>query len=102
MLNESFVRQREEVTNLRRRNEDLLSHASRVEAASHQVSEQLATANSAITRLRHETATLQAEKELWKVGFVSRLRGYLPSVISRELNVDCRMKTTSFSKRSHS
>lgn len=76
MLNESFARQREEVTNLRRRNEDLLSYVHRVEAASHQASEQAATTNSIIERLRHESATLKAEKELWKVCFMIPLRDY--------------------------
>jgi nucleoprotein TPR len=76
MLNESFARQREEVANLRRRNEDLLTHVHRSETASHQVAEQLATANSALERLRHETATLKAEKELWKVRFILLSRDY--------------------------
>ncbi|GJJ13307.1 hypothetical protein Clacol_007559 [Clathrus columnatus] len=66
MLNEAFNQRREELTNLRRRNEELLNHISRIESASHQVSEQLATTNSVVERLRHETATLKAEKELWK------------------------------------
>ncbi|KAF8582854.1 hypothetical protein K439DRAFT_123735 [Ramaria rubella] len=70
MLNDSYARQRDEVTNLRRRNEDLLNHVHRIETASHQVSEQLANTNSVVERLRHETATLRAEKELWKVRVV--------------------------------
>jgi hypothetical protein len=67
MLNDSYGRQQAEISNLRRRNEDLLNQAHRVETASHQISEQVAVANSTVERLRHETATLTAEKELWKV-----------------------------------
>lgn len=76
MLTESFARQREEIITFRRRNEDLLSLVHRAEAASHQVSEQLATTQSVAERLRHETATLKAEKELWKVCFVIPLQDY--------------------------
>lgn len=88
MLNESFARQREEMTNLRRRNEDLLSHVHRVETASHQVSEQLAAANSVVERLRHETATLKAEKELWKVCSILLSHDDHLSIACRELNID--------------
>lgn len=71
VVTESFNQQREELTTLRRRNEDLLNHMARSESASYQVSEQLATANSTIERLRHETATMKAEKELWKVNLIN-------------------------------
>ena len=88
MLNESYSRQREEVTNLRRRNEDLLSQVHRIETVSHQVSEQLATANSVVERLRHETATLKAEKELWKVRFHFYYTKLATERHPRVLNVD--------------
>lgn len=67
MLNDTYTRQKQELDNLRRRNEDLLNQVHRVESASHHISEQLATATSTVERLRHETATLKAEKEIWKV-----------------------------------
>lgn len=67
MLNDSYNRQQVEISNLRRRNEDLLNQVHRVDTASHQIFDQLAAANSNVERLHHETATLAAEKELWKV-----------------------------------
>lgn len=67
MLNNTYTRQKQELDSLRRRNEDLLNHIHRTETTSHQISEQLATTTATLERLRHEAATLRAEKEFWKV-----------------------------------
>ena len=68
MAQEQYVMQEREVQNLQKRNQQLQEQYTRLDIACSHASEELASANGQIDRLRNECSNLRAEKKIWEVG----------------------------------
>ena len=68
MAQEQYVMQERKVQNLQKRNQQLREQYTRLDIACSHASEELASANGQIDRLRNVYSNLRAEKKIWEVG----------------------------------
>lgn len=67
MAQEQYVMHEREAQNVQKRNHQLQDQYMRLDIACNHASEELASANSQIERLRNECSNLRAEKKIWEV-----------------------------------
>ena len=66
MSQEQYIMAEKESQNLQKRNQQLQDQYARLDIACNHASEELATANSQIERLRNDCSNLRAEKKIWE------------------------------------